>query len=63
MDAIQFLQGRTPYDWVVHPTKVADLIITDDPLFFISDCSKVPTCPPEKEEAIVDALKHFKMIS
>ena len=25
--------------------------------------AKVPTCPPEKEEAIVDALKHFKMIS
>lgn len=23
---------------------------------------KVPQCPPEKEEAILDALKHFKMI-
>lgn len=22
----------------------------------------VPTCPPEKEEAIMDALRHFKMI-
>lgn len=24
--------------------------------------SKVPECPKEKEEAIMDALKHFKMI-
>ncbi|MBQ9827647.1 MAG: 23S rRNA (uracil(1939)-C(5))-methyltransferase RlmD [Lachnospiraceae bacterium] len=24
--------------------------------------AKVPECPPEKEEAIVDALKHFRMI-
>ena len=27
-----------------------------------SDNSKVPTCPPEKEAAIMDALRHFKMI-
>ena len=24
--------------------------------------SRVPCCPPEKEKAITDALKHFKMI-
>ena len=24
--------------------------------------SKVPQCPPEKETAIMDALKHFQMI-
>lgn len=24
--------------------------------------SKVPNCPPEKENAIIDALKHFNMI-
>lgn len=24
--------------------------------------SKVPQCPPEKEKAIINALKHFKMI-
>lgn len=27
-----------------------------------SEESKVPQCPPEKEKAIVDALKHFQMI-
>jgi len=24
--------------------------------------AKVPVCPPEKEKAIKDALKHFKMV-
>ena len=28
-----------------------------------SEDSRVPQCPPEKEEAIIDALKHFGMIS
>ena len=27
-----------------------------------SENSKVPKCPPEKEAAIMDALKHFQMI-
>lgn len=27
-----------------------------------SEESKQPKCPPEKEIAIVDALRHFKMI-
>ena len=27
-----------------------------------SEDSRQPNCPPEKEIAIVDALKHFKMI-
>ena len=27
-----------------------------------SDSSKRPKCPPEKENAILDALRHFKMI-
>ena len=27
-----------------------------------SEDSRVPICPPEKEKAIVDALKFFKMI-
>ena len=27
-----------------------------------SQNSKVPNCPPEKENAIMDALKHFNMI-
>lgn len=25
--------------------------------------AKVPQCPPEKEAAIIEALKHFQMIS
>ena len=24
--------------------------------------NKVPNCPPEKEKAVIDALKHFNMI-
>ncbi len=28
-----------------------------------SDDAKVPVCPPEKEKAITDAMKHFGMIS
>jgi len=27
-----------------------------------SENPKVPKCPPEKEAAIMDALKHFQMI-
>lgn len=27
-----------------------------------SEDAKQPQCPPEKEEAIMDALKHFQMI-
>ncbi len=27
-----------------------------------SDGSKVPKCPPEKEKAIEEALRHFQMI-
>ena len=27
-----------------------------------SDNARVPTCPPEKEAAIMDALRNFKMI-
>ena len=27
-----------------------------------SENAKVPTCPPEKEKAIVAALEHFRMI-
>lgn len=27
-----------------------------------SENSRVPTCPPEKEVAIVDALKYFRMV-
>ena len=27
-----------------------------------SQHSKVPNCPPEKEKAIIDALKHFNMM-
>lgn len=27
-----------------------------------SENPKVPKCPPEKEMAIMDALKHFQMI-
>ena len=27
-----------------------------------SENAKVPQCPPEKEKAIMDALKHFGMI-
>ena len=26
------------------------------------DSHRVPQCPPEKESAIIDALKHFRMI-
>jgi hypothetical protein len=26
-----------------------------------SENAKIPPCPPEKEKAITDALKHFKM--
>ncbi len=28
-----------------------------------SDNAKVPVCPPEKEKAITDAMKHFGIIS
>lgn len=27
-----------------------------------SENAKIPPCPPEKEKAITDALKHFKML-
>ncbi len=28
-----------------------------------SDDAKQPQCPPEKEKAIIEALRHFKMIT
>ena len=61
------------YVWEHHQLKVSNLYIAQVKQAFgiierenynkpKSENSRQPKCPPEKEKAIRDALKHFKMI-
>ena len=66
-------EGIKAYIWDMHHLKVSSLYISQikrkcglevgqNYNLSKSENPKVPKCPPEKEAAIMDALKHFQMI-
>lgn len=77
-DYIQDMKGNATYgeikDWIKeeYGFSVSSLYVAQikekygfekRPNYNIGDKkSRVPNCPPEKEKAIVEAFKHFKMI-
>lgn len=48
--------------YIAQAKRKCDIDLRDHYNISKKENQKVPQCPPEKEEAIMDALKHFQMI-